>query len=680
LVRQLLALVASLVGAMFVGLTGYALFDASLAEGPDGSRVRPRLGWLVNPLADALGRASFDLPVVLRGHAEIPPACIVYIDEGAARALNRRLDPWDRGLHAQLIRRLTRQGARAVLFDVVFSEPWPDPAVDQELADAMRENGHVFLGAALEIDEGIGARQERTVPPIAVLRQAAAGWGLLVFRPVDTDYEVRRLYAGTETVPTATWVTAKALGAPLADGAAERAKVRWMNYYARAEQFPSISFDRALADDGTSDFFRDRIVIVGGRSTLGGLRLGKDEFRNPYSLLGAPFLKGPEVHLTALLNLLQREWVSRLNDRAELALVLGIGLLLGGGLPWLRPHAAALLAAASIAAIAGLAVWLFTQRFIWWAWCIPAFAQIPVALVWAVGARYFVEVRRRNALRDAFAHYLSPQMADRIADADFDLSLGGSVIEATVMFTDLENFAPLSEQLENPQLISDVLTTYFTRTTGHILESDGTILKYLGDSVEAVWGAPLPDPNHAQKATLAAWRLYAAGSMVVRGHPLRTRVGVNTGPMLAGNLGSAQRFDYAVTGDAVNFASRLEGMNKFLGTGVLISNTVQERLGDTFVTRCVGEFRVVGKKIPRVIFEVLGPSDGFVPQPWIDRFGVGLAEFRAGNLDAAEAAMNAAIAFRGEDGPSRFYLKEIAARRLGGMPPDWAGIVELSGK
>lgn len=107
--------------------------------------------------------------------------------------------------------------------------------------------------------------------------------------------------------------------------------------------------------------------------------------------------------------------------------------------------------------------------------------------------------------------------------------------------------------------------------------------------------------------------------MGVQGHPLRTRIGVNTGLMLSGNLGSAQRFDYAITGDAVNFGSRLEGMNKFLGTSVLISDTVKDRIGEAFVTRCAGEFRVVGKNVARIIYELPGPAPASPEAAGLDR-------------------------------------------------------------
>ena len=680
--RLQLALVGSALGTLLAAGLGYLLGEASLIAGSERRPVAHGLRRIGGVAGDTLARVSYDLQFLLRGRLVVDEARIVYFDEGSVKALRQTMGVWDRSLHAKLVRRLTQQGARAVLFDFVFEDAWPDPAVDEDFAAAMRENGHVFIGAALEVDAGVGAVQQRTLPPTPVLRRAAAGWGLLAFRPVDPDYAVRKIYAGMETIPTATWVAAQKLGSDLPDSPAVRAAPRWLNYYGPADSIDNISYDRALDPALTpKDFFRDRIVVVGGRSTLGELRLGKDDFRNPYSVIGSEFSKGPEVHLTTLLNLIHGEWLSRAAPLHEISFIVFFGICLGGSLPWLKPHLAAVAAFIALVAVISVAGWLFTERHIWFAWSIPAFVQTPVALVWAVGARYFIEERKRNALRNAFAHYLSPQMADRIANADFDLSLGGTVVEATVMFTDLENFTPLSEKLEKPELISEVLTTYFTQTTGHILENDGTIIKYLGDSVQAVWGAPLPDEDHARKAVLAAWRLHEASIMEVQGHPLRTRVGVNTGLMLSGNLGSAQRFDYAVTGDAVNFGSRLEGMNKQLGTSVLISDSVKARIGEAFATRCVGEFRVVGKKVPRVIYELLGAVPASAEeQRWIDAFERGLAEFRARDLDGAEAAMRATITARGTDGPSSFYLERIAELRAKGLPADWTGIVELTAK
>ncbi|MEA3213288.1 MAG: adenylate cyclase [Chthoniobacter sp.] len=677
-IRKVLKFGASLLGAAIVALAGWWVTSASLAAGGE-TRARPRL-WLLVSFAESLTRLSYDLLFAFRGTLDAPGVCIVYLDEHAARALGQTGGVWDRRLHAQLVRRLTADGARAVLFDLVFGDASPDPAVDQDFAAAIQENGHVFLGAALELDSGLGADQERTVAPIPVLRRAAAGWGLLAFRPIDADYGVRRIYTGVENVPSATWRAAVKLGAALPDTLQARAESRWLNYYGPPSSLANLGYDRALApDEVPPGFFRDRIVVVGGRPTLGTLQLGKDEFRTPYALLGRDFSSGVEIHLTTLLNLLHGEWLVRLDGRRELWIVLATGLLLGGVLPRFRPHLAALLAGLGLLLVVGFACWLVAQHRIWFAWCVPALVQTPLALAWAVGARYFLEERRRHALREAFGHYLSPHMADRIADAEFDLAPGGVVIEATVLVTDLEGFAALAEELHNPELVSHVLTRYFTQTTGHILDSDGTIINFVGDSVLAVWGAPLADPDHARKAVLAAWRLHVSSLIEIDGRALRTRVGVHTGQVLAGNIGSIQRFDYAVVGDTVNFASRLEGLNKHLGTNILISDVLRQQLGDTFLSRCLGEFRVVGKKEGHVVHELLGPTEATPRPPWLDGFAQGLEAFRRGDLEIAERQMRETLArTEGADGVANFYLQQIATLRATGCPPDWQGVVEFT--
>lgn len=669
-------------GAGLVAALGWALLEAPSTSQFQEVRSKPRFGWLLGSFADALARLSYDLPFVVRGKAQALDIAVVYIDENAALALKQPMPAWDRQLHAQLVRRLTRAGARAVFFDIVFVDDWPDPAVDRDFADAIRENGRVILGAGLEIEEGEQATQERIILPMPSLRQAAMGWGLLTFRPIDADYCVRQIYTGSETVPSATWRAAFKLDAGLTDTAEARAEPRWVNYYGPADSFPNVGYDRALDPDGVPpDFFRDRIVFVGGRSTLSELRLGKDDFRNPYGLLGRSFSKGVEIHATILQNLLRHEWLRRLAAHRELSLVIGVGVLLGAGLPLFRPHAAALLAVVATLGMAGFACWLFAAKYIWFSWCVPAFVQVPVALAWAIGARYFLEERRRRALRSAFRHYLSEQMADRIADAEFDLRPGGVVVEASVLMTDLEGFTGLSERLDDPERLTELLTKYFSQTTRHILENDGTILNFVGDAVSAVWGAPLAIHDHARKAAVAAWRLHEASRFEVDGRLLRTRIGLHAGRVLAGNVGSAERFDYAVVGDAANLASRLEGLNKYLGTHILISDSIRKEIDDLFLTRSLGEFRVLGKRQPYLVYELIGPIPADGKAPWIETFARGIEAFRTRHLTEAERRMQETITLRGgRDGPAAFYLGEIARLRADGIPSDWQGIVQLTAK
>jgi adenylate cyclase len=633
--------------------------------------------------AEPLVRLSYDLPFLWRSTLDTHEITLVYLDESSAKQLNQPLDDvWNRELHVRLLDRLTQEKARLVFYDVVFDAPAPDPAADAALAESIRKHGKVILGAALDIVERFGSvREERVSAPIKSLRKAAAGYGIVAFRPVDPDYGVRQMYLkGTSVVPTATWVAAQALGAKITQQPRETIGQLWLNYYGPRDSFSSVNIAEALAPDGVPPgYFKDRIVMVGPRSAVGYLGVGKDEFATPYSKWNRQFSPGLEIHATILLNLLRGEWLTRMPANRETALLFFFAIV-AGSLALFRPFVATLLTVIISTAIACGASWLAWQQRTWFAWLIPAAVQMPFGLIWAIGSQYLLESRRRKELRNAFGFYLSPQMADKIANSDFNLRPGGEIVEATVLFTDLENFTTLSEDLD-PSEVSAILIAYFEQTTRCILEKKGTIIKYVGDAVMAAWGAPIPEPAHAMSAVEAACDLRTLTQIEVHGRQLRTRVGINSGKVLAGNLGSSFRFDYTMIGDTTNFASRLESLNKYLGTQILISEAVREQLNSKFSTRRLGEFRVAGKAHSVIIHELLGRANAHSEQrPWIEAFEAGLDAFRAGKFSDAAELMNRVSQLRGgSDGPAGFYLRKIAILQ-GQDLKHWNGIIELSEK
>ena len=546
----------------------------------------------------------------------------------------------------------------------------------------MQRHGRVVLGAGVDSAQGLGAAQERITAPNKLLRKAAYGYGVLAFKPVDADYGVRRIYFGTSAVPSATWKAAEALGALITREPRESLRGQyWINYYGPRDTFSSVSFARALDPAGVPPgFFKNRIVLVGGRSSLGFLGNMRDDFATPYARSGYPTSPGAEVHATILLNLLHDEWMTRLAPGWEMAIVLCLGLA-AGALGFFRPQFATIIAGLLAFAVMCCAWTMAWGHRTWFPWLIPSGIQLPLGLVWAVGSQYMLESRRRKDLKKAFGFYLSPQMADQIADSDFDLRPGGKLVEATIMFTDLENFTTLSESLE-PTEVSALLTRYFGQTTRCILDRDGTIIKYIGDAVMAAWGAPVELPEHATRATEAACDLRSLSDVEVDGIKLRTRIGVHTGKVLAGNLGSEYRFDYSMIGDAVNFASRLEALNKFLGTQVLISDAVYSRLGDGFLTRCLGEFVVAGKKQSVVIHELICRREAEKEErAWIEAFAEGLVCFRAGDFKRATELMQQTCRMRGgTDGPAEFYLRELSSLDPAGRDENWKGVIELKSK
>ncbi len=633
--------------------------------------------------AEPLTRTSYDLPFIWRATLDTHEIVLVYLDEESAKQLHQPIDDiWNRNLHVPLLERLTKDGARLVLYDIVFDTPSPDSSRDEAFAAAIQNFGKAVLGGALEMVQPMGGvKQERVLAPIKLFRKVAAGWGILAFKPVDADYAVRQLFTGTSDIPTATWKAAEVLGAKATKEPRETSNPRWVNYYGPKDTFTSVNFAQAVDPQGVAPgFFKDKIVMVGGRSAVSYLAAGRDEFGTPYSRGTHQFTSGLEVHATVLLNLLRGEWLTRLPENQETIIIVLAGLV-AGLMAVVRPLLAVLSTVIASFAIAALAFWCVWHQHVWFDWMAPAAVQMPLGLVWSIGSQYLLESRRRKELRRAFGFYLSPQMADRIADSDFDLKPGGKLVDATVIFTDLESFTSISENLD-PAEVSEILTSYFGQTTKCILENKGTIIKYIGDAVFAAWGAPIDEPQHAMRAAETACDLRCLSELVVHGKTLRTRVGIHSGRVLAGNLGSSYRFDYTMIGDAVNFASRLESLNKYLSTQVLISDAVRQQLGDGFITRQLGEFRVAGKTNSVIIHELLCRCDAESGEKsWIEAFEKGLSVFRAGEFEAARVEMDHTRALRGgSDGPSEFYLRKITQLEANGHLGDWTGIVELSEK
>jgi adenylate cyclase len=653
-----------------------------------GALLVAALGWifLALQIGHTLAHISYDLPFRFRSIVATPELAIVLMDEKSARVLKQPINAeWNRKHHADLVRALTAAGARAILFDVIFHTPSADPAIDADFAAAIRAHGRVFLGAALEPVDQRGVVGEAVRDPLPILREAAAGWGVVHLRPIDPDYGVRRISSGTEDVPGATWRLAHSLGAPIPGKPEDPPVERWLNYYRPAGTLPSASFSEVLQSGSLPpEFFKDRIVFVGARMAVGSLDHKKDEFRTPYTRWGHPFASGVEIHAQALRNLLHGEWLTRAPVALEIWLALAFAIGITALLSWLRPVRAVIAAIVIAAAIAIAAISAATFTRVWWDWLVPVAVQIPVALVWSLGANYTLETRRRKEIRRAFSLYLSPHMADEIADSKFDLTPGGKNVVATMLFTDLKGFTELAEQFPEPEQVARVLIDYFNNTTQHILDNKGTIIKYVGDAVYATWGAPLADADHALHAVQAAWMMHQSSKFNVQGHELITRIGVNTGKAFAGNLGSNFRFDYTLTGDAVNLASRLEGLNKMLGTGVLLGEATWHAVKDKFAARSVGKFRVKGKHDAVEIYELLGPSISPVMQAAMDTFSQALEAFRKGDFLAARSLFERTKVHRGPgggtDGPSDYFLNYIATFEKNGPPTNWDGTIHLETK
>jgi class 3 adenylate cyclase len=315
-----------------------------------------------------------------------------------------------------------------------------------------------------------------------------------------------------------------------------------------------------------------------------------------------------------------------------------------------------------------------------------AAAVLSYTLVYAY--RFVIEDREKRWIQHAFRHYLAPALVDQLQENPDALKLGGEERWVTVMFTDIAGFTTISEGLkETPDRLVDLMNRYLTVMSGVIARHDGYVDKFIGDAVMAVWGAPVRVDEAERKAVDAALDCQAAldafnREVVVDYLPsgrMGTRIGVATGMAIAGNMGSAQRLNYTVTGDMVNLAARLEGANKEYGASIMISELTAKALGEGYVLRRLDRLIVKGKTEPIVVFEALGRRGG-VSDETLAR----VADFERalGLHDARDFAAALAI-FRklaSVDPPSRVYAERCEAYLVTPPPADWRGEFALKTK
>jgi adenylate cyclase len=303
-----------------------------------------------------------------------------------------------------------------------------------------------------------------------------------------------------------------------------------------------------------------------------------------------------------------------------------------------------------------------------------------VSLIWY----YMTTVREREKIRRAFSFYLSPEMIRKISEGSEALSLGGEEVVGTALFTDIKGFTAISEKMSATET-AGMLNRYFSRITQAIFDTEGTLIKFIGDAVFAIWGAPVPMDDHAALACRTAVAMArmqnSAGDDEAMG--MVTRIGVHTGPMLVGNLGSSQRFDYTAIGDTINLAARLESLNKATGTLALASGEAYSRTDGQIRARPLGRVRVVGRGEPVELYELLGlKGDDTTPDSTtIARFQSALEDFSRREFDKAAAGFEEVRSCcGGQDGPSEFYLRAIAEFRAEPPPSDWDGVINLTKK
>ena len=454
-----------------------------------------------------------------------------------------------------------------------------------------------------------------------------------------------------------------------------------IDFHGPAGTYPAYSFADVVQHRAPASAFQGRIVLIGATATGIG-----DMVPTPFQTMAFP---GVEVHANFIDNLLNGAFIrhglrENLTDIAFLLLFsMPVGLLLSAVAP--------ARATAVLAAVLGLFLWwtyhVLATKSVWLAEFLPCLTLF-LNYGGIVTYRYFFEEREKRQVRNAFQQYLAPGVIRQLLERPKLLRLGGEEKELTVMFADIRGFTSLSEEM-SPTALVELLNEYLSEMTDIIFRHRGTLDKYIGDAIMAFWGAPYPQPQQAELACRAALEMLRAlreaqPRWQAQGRPeIEIGVGIHTGPVLVGNMGSKQRFNFTIIGDNVNLASRLEGLNKLFGTHLLISENTCEHVRDLVAARRLDWIRVKGKKKPVTIYEVLGERDGTSPERsrLIQRFETALDLYRGREWKEALEQFGELLREFPEDGPTRLLIDRCWA--LLENPPaegTWEGVSVMETK
>lgn len=426
------------------------------------------------------------------------------------------------------------------------------------------------------------------------------------------------------------------------------------------------------------DFFKGRSVLVGATA------LGTNDLRNTPIQNAMP---GPEIHLTALANLLEKNFLLDLQNSQTLipAMTLALGLLFTSIWIWGSALISfAIFMVSSVILIATDYYFFAKKNYMitnWSLFTVFIFSFISISLY-----KYFAEERNKSKVRKAFSKYVSPAVVEELLKNEKNLELGGSKKHLTVLFSDLRGFTTFSEKLD-PKQLGDFLNMYLTRMTEEIYNTSGTVDKFIGDAIMAFYGAPVPNEKHAQLAcrcALQSVKKLEQLNIELKGRNfphLEMGMGINTGDVSVGNMGSSMIQNYTVMGDAVNLASRLEGLTRMYGNFIILGPVTYESVKNEFTCREIDEVVVKGKTNAIRIYDLLYEgSPKSEDQEWLQTYRAAREKYVQGQFSEAQNLFEHCQKLNPQDKISGTFIKKC--HDLIANPPTeaWTGINYLREK
>jgi adenylate cyclase len=652
---------------------------------------------------------------------------LVLVDQGSLQWVHKNMGlswPWPRELYGAIINSINRHGAKAVGFDVLFTEASAfgvsdDAALGQAIAATdYFAAGSVFSGwkqdtskswpegiPRPQIQLDVGANEKGRLPsydnvtmPIADVAQNAD-----ILCNVHHDPDQDGIYRSLHPLVIAHGLPLPALGLGMAlanspqalitteEGRLNigsfsipvdkggRALLRFRGppgVYKRITAASLIKEEMTFRETGAVDPANDTLLhdkyVLFGFSAPGLFDLRPTP-------VGAIF-SGVEINATLLDNVLNGDFIAAVDKKLQIVVLCICSLLLGTLLAiYSRPIPLTLVALAFLISPVGLSFGLYSMGYRYELLALVLAIGNTIVLSLMIG--YLQEGRQRRFIKHSFAHYLSPQVIEQLIQDPGRLQLGGDRKELSIFFSDLQGFTSISENLDPDDLIR-LLNDYLSAMSEIILEEGGTIDKYEGDAIIAFWNAPLETPDHAVRAVSAALRCQKRLAelrplfLSQCGHEMHMRIGINSGPAVVGNLGSAKRFDYSMLGDAVNLAARLEGANKQFDSYTMLSEATHRLLNGEFRYRELARLTVVGRKEPVRVYEPFFTSDYKEREKSLKIFHKGLMSFYDGDFETAMVKFKETAQI---DATAQRYLKKTTFL-LEHPPVEWQGVWSLSSK
>lgn len=643
---------------------------------------------------------------------------IVAIDDQSFASLPNKY-PFPTFYYTKLVKNLHQAGARLIVFDIEFTESDQERQEEEiEFARAVTDARNVVLAGKIVFEFGSnGTENVYPLKPILPLLRSPANWGL-VNSHIDEDSFIRKYLLFYDVNRTRYYsLSVEALKAlekteiEFQDHSSPRLKVgrisikkasgntMYINYRGPAGTIPTYSLANVL-DDTTFDLagdedtdifelhkewgtFKDKIVFIGASA---------DEIQDNKL---TPFLQydgrkqlmpGVEVHANALATMLNQNFIVDLHPAVQL-----FWTLLFAGLASLftistKPLRAFILIILLFVISGALAYLLFSSLNILPTSILPVLA-VSLSFVISIVYQTLTEQREKARIRRTFQHYVAPSVVQKMLESGEMPSYGGERKTVTILFSDIRRFTAFSETHE-PEYVVSRLSEYLTEMVEVVYSYNGTLDKFVGDEIMALFGAPYSMEDHAERAC------YTAVEMVTRLREIQKRwseqkadifhigIGINTGKVIVGNLGSSQLFDYTVIGDEVNLAARLEGANKQYDTTIIISENTYKLVEGKAKCRELDLVRVVGKKQPIRIYELRGMDQ--VPQIEqdyiIDIFQEGVQHYRERRWADALKTFRRVLRYFPTDGPSRIYTVRCLDFIENPPPMDWDGVYDVKEK